>query len=245
VVIRDIFQTLVIKMAVGFVLGGSNPETSVLNLLLVLAVMEWIPLSSGRGYFVTDLRSFESTISFVFADSARDAMVRFGFPLLGAALGLCFGGSGLMGRTLTLTGVSVLSSVLLDAIGGGQLSFSWPVILLYFAYELCGRYPFAVQFLEFGQYKASDAAYQGVRSLGASSGMIAVFFAVLSPMFPSDEVWTGVSTLVGVNAISEWFMWAIGGVVDTDPVLAMLCILTVVHFVVVAVEASVERKKGS
>ena len=49
-------------------------------------------------------------------------------------------------------------------------------------------------------------------------------------------MWTGVSVLALVQAVSEWFLDTLSPVSQTDPVLAGLSVVTIVHFISIAME---------
>ena len=49
-------------------------------------------------------------------------------------------------------------------------------------------------------------------------------------------MWTGVCVLVLVQSSSDWFLGGIKGISETDPVLAGLSIVTVVHFFCLGVQ---------
>jgi hypothetical protein len=66
--------------------------------------------------------------------------------------------------------------------------------------------------------------------------IVAIGSAFLCLAAPYDPVWTGVCALVLVQASSNWFLGGIKEVSDTDPVLAGVCIVTVVHFVCLGVQ---------
>ncbi len=151
-------------------------------------------------------------------------------------MGLAFGGKGVFGQTMTLTGVNCVCSAAFGAVSGGELSLAWPVLLLYFVCEVANHFDNAKPFVDYGLYKASDAVFNGVSARGVSSNIVAIAFTFLALVLPSDPVWTGVCVLVLVQASSGWFLNAIKFMSNTDPVLAGLCIVTVVHFVCLGVE---------
>ena len=248
--LRDMVQFAVVHALAACVSGSDGSEgthqTAVLNLTLMLFILQALPtagmaggLGTLQGWVLEDMESLTTSISYIFSDRISALLNKLGIPLAGAALALCLGGQGrsdpLLYKTLTFVGINTLSAVIFDAISGGDLSLIWPLTLLYFIHELSSRFD-VESFFSYGLYNASDAIY---RSLTASRHVppstISIAFVLLSALFPSDPVWTGVCVLVFVQGVSTWFMQQVA-IVAADPVLAGLCVVTGVHFVSVVIE---------
>ena len=245
--LRDMVQFAVVHALAAYVSGSdgsgkseSTHQTAVLNLLLMLITLEAIPTAGLlQGWVLEDMESLSTSISYIFSDRISILLNKLGIPLAGAALALCLGGQGtsdpLLYKTMTYVGINTLSAIIFDAISGGELSFIWPLTLLYFIHELSCRFD-VDSFFSYGLYNASDAIYNSLsvaRKLPAST--ITICFVFLGALFPSDPVWTGISVLVFVQGVSNWFMQQVA-FVATDPVLAGLCVVTAVHFVSIVIE---------
>jgi hypothetical protein len=251
--VRDMVQFAVVHALATYISGSdeegvaeSTHQTAVLHLVLALIVLEVIPNAgeaqeAGSFWMLQDMQSFTMSVSYIFSDHISTLLTKLGVPLAGAALALCLGGHGksdpLLYRTLSFVGINTLSSIIFDAISGGELSLIWPLTLLYFIRELGNKFDVDTIF-SYGLYNASDAVYL---SLSAARGIppsnIAIAFVFLSASFPDDPVWTGVCVLVFVQGISNWFMQQVA-FVSADPVLAGLCVVTGVHFVSLVVDKS-------
>ena len=245
--LRDMVQFAVVHALAEYVSGRgeggrleSAHQTSVLNLILVLVILEAVPAAIHDGWMHDDAESFTSSVSYILADHISTLLTRLGIPLAGAALALCLGGQKatdpLVYRTLAFVGVNTLSSLMFDAITGGELSLIWPLTLLYFIHELSQRYDVDTLF-SYGLYNASDAVYASLSARGVSPSTIAIGFVFLGASFPKDPVWSGVCVLVFVQGVSNWFMQKVAFVASTDPVLAGLGVVTAVHFVSLVVDS--------
>ena len=251
--LRDMVQFAVVHALASYVSGSDGSgkgeamhQTAVINLLLVLVILEAVPTAGLlQGWVLEDMESLTTSISYIFSDRISTLLEQLHIPLAGAALALCLGGQGasdpLLYRTMTFVGINTLSSIIFDAISGGDLSLIWPLTLLYFIHELSSRFD-VDSFFSYGLYNASDAIYNSLstaRKIPAST--IAIAFVFLGALFPSDPVWTGISVLVFVQGVSNWFMQQVA-FVSTDPVLAGLCVVTGVHFVSIVVERNSASK---
>lgn len=226
--LRNLMQSVVIQLYVSFVSGDQQSDVALLNLLCLLMVAESLP--AFKGWLGDDVVSLTTTISFTFSDEVSAILQKSGVPLVGAALGLAFGGQGVFGQTMGLTGVNCVCAAVFGALSGGELSLAWPVLLLYFVHEVSDHVEQAKAFFDYGLYRSSDAVFSGLGELGVAAHVMAIAFAFLALALPKDPVWTGVCVLVLVQSSSNWFLGGIKGISETDPVLAGLCIVTVVHF---------------
>ena len=233
--LRSLMQSVVIQLIVSFVGDGQKSDVALFNLLVLLMVAECLP--AFRGWLGDDVASLTTSVSFAFSDEVSAILQGAGVPLVGAALGFAFGGQGLFGQTMTLTGVNCVCAAVFGAVSGGELSLAWPVFLLYFVQEASYSVDRIKTFLDYGLYRSSDAVFSGLDRLGVAAHVVAIAFAFLALALPKDPVWTGVCVLVLVQSSSNWFLNGIKSVSDTDPVLAGLCIVTVVHFVFLGVKA--------
>ncbi len=232
-VLRGLMQSTSIQLFVSFI-GGEQPENAgLLNLLCFLMAAESLPLF--RGWIGDDVTSLTTTISYSFSDEVSSLSRSAGVPLLGVVLGIVFNGQGLFGQTMTLTGVNIVCSVVFEAASSGELALAWPILLLYFVCQISDRYDQAKAFMDYGLYRVSDTVFLGLSSLGVAPHVLAIGFGFLGLALPGDPVWTGVSVLVLVQSSSRWFLDGVQGISSTDPVLAGLCIVTVVHFVCLGV----------
>jgi hypothetical protein len=193
---------------------------------------------AAKGWVGDDLESFTTSVSYIFSDKISTLLTELNIPLFGAALSLCLGGKGLLGRTLAFVGINTLSSLVFEAISGGELSLAWPVTLLYFVHEINTKYDMDT-FFSFGLYRASDAIYKSLNgALRLQPAVVFMAFLFLGALFPADPVWSGVCVLVFVQGGSDWFLGNLGIISATDPVLAGLCLVTAVHFISIAIESS-------
>lgn len=231
----SLMQSIVVQLIVAYVGSSGHSEVDVLNLLALLMVAESLPAFGG--FAGDDIASLTTTISFSFSDEVSVIFQRLGVPLVGVALGLAFGGVGVFGQTMTLTGVNCVCATVFGALSGGELSFAWPVLLLYFVFEVANCFDQVKPFVDYGLYKASDAVFMGFKSRNTPSHVIALTFAFLGLVLPTDPVWTGVCALALVQSSSSWFLDGVKGVSNTDPVLAGLCIVTSVHFAGMGIRA--------
>ena len=248
-VIKGLFQTLLIQLVVSIIIGGVSNSVALFNVLVVLMAAECIPaigVAWGRSLWVgEDVNMLVTSISYLFSDEVSTLLISLGIPLGGAAVGLFFGGKGLFGQTLALTGVNILCSFAFGAISGGDLSLAWPLLLLYFVFEAARKWGNSdgTAFVDYGMYKASDAVYGGLMQRGVEPGVIVLVFVFLVFAVDGvrgrrggDEVWTGVCVLVMVRGASDWFISSIGLISQCDPVIGGLVIVTVIHFVTVGAE---------
>ena len=234
-VLRNLIQSILIQMGGGFIVSGVSDDVALLNLLLVLMVAESLP--AFKGLLGDDLSSLTTTISFAFSDEVSLILRKAGVPLVGASLGLVLQGRGVFGQTMTLTGVNCISNAVFLDVRGNELSFAWPLFLLYFVHQVSGRYERVGAFVDYALYKASDAVYVGLSIRGVSPSVLAMVFAFVWLLLPGDPIWTSVCVLVLVQSSSAWLLGAINAVSNTDPVLAGLCVVTAVHFVCVGIKA--------
>jgi hypothetical protein len=234
--ICSLMQSISVQLVVPLV---SNGEYGALNLIGLLMVAESLPVFSG--FVGDDVASLATTISFTFSDEVSVILKRRGVPLVGAALGIAFGGTGIFGQTMMLTGVNCVCDAVFGALSGGELSFAWPVLLLYFVSEVSDRFDRVKPYVDYGLYRASDAMFVGFGSMNIPPHVIALAFTFLGLALPTDPVWTGVCALVLVQSSSTWFIDGIKRVSYTDPVLAGLCIVTAVHFVCLGIQVLCRR----
>ena len=245
--LRDLMQFILVHALTSYVSTGSD-DYIILNLILLLASIECIPGKeesgdnmdnkdgdNGENENREDMRSFTTSVTYIFSDKISALLVNLNIPLFGAALSLCLGGQGALGRTLSFVGVSTLSSLVFEAISGGELTLVWPIIVLYFVLQINSKNSTDTtdSLFNFGLYKASDAIYSSLtKSLPPSTIFMAFLFL---GSLQADPVWVGVCALVFVQGGSDWFMGQLGGV-TVDPVLAGLSLVTAVHFVSIAIE---------
>ena len=235
--LRDLMQFLMVRALASYITGPNTNNTlnNILTLILVLVILECIP--AAKGWMGDDLDSFTTSVSYIFSDQISALLRDLHVPLFGAALGLCLGGKGLLGKTLAFVGINALSSLVFEAIEGGELSLTWPVTLLYFVHELSARFD-VDSFFSFGLYRAADAIYGSLSARGLAPSTIFMAFLFLGSLFPADPVWAGVCVLVFVQGGSDWFLGQLSAISSTDPVLAGLSLVTAVHFISIAVESS-------
>ena len=247
--IKALFQTLLIQLVVSIIIGGVSNSVALFNVLVVPMAAECIPaieVAWGRSLWVgEDVNMLVTSISYLFSDQVSTLLISLGIPLGGAAVGLFFGGKGLFGQTLALTGVNILCSFAFGAISGGDLSLAWPLPLLYFVFEAARKWGYSdgTAFVDYGMYKASDAVCGGLIQRGAAPGVIVLVFVFLvfaadgvKGRLGGDEVWTGVCVLVMARAASDWFISSIGLISQCDPMIGGLVIVTVIHFVTLGAE---------
>ena len=250
--LRDLMQFILVHALTSYVSTGSD-DYIILNLILLLAAIECIPgkeESADNGDSKnsdndgkdsdngdnenSEMRSFTTSVTYIFSDKISALLVNLNIPLFGAALSLCLGGQGVLGRTLSFVGVSTLSSLVFEAISGGELTLVWPIIVLYFVLQINSKNSTDTtdSLFNFGLYKASDAIYSSLtKSLPPSTIFMAFLFL---GSLQADPVWVGVCALVFVQGGSDWFMGQLGGI-SVDPVLAGLSLVTAVHFVSIAI----------
>ena len=235
--LRDLMQFIMVHALASYVSSGSDRDdyTTILNLILVLVAMECIP--TANGWVGEDMESFTTSVSYIFSDKISALLSNLHIPLFGATLSLCLGGHGLLGRTLAFVGINTLSSLVFEAISGGELSLAWPLTLLYLIHEINASYDMETLF-NFGLYRASDAIYSSLTARKFPPSTIFMTFLFLGSLFPKDAVWSSVCILVFVQGGSDWFVGQLGIISMTDPVLAGLCLVTAVHFISIAVENS-------
>jgi hypothetical protein len=240
--LRDLLQFVLVQSLASYVSSGSGsmPLDTLLGLILVLVVLECIP--AIKGWVGDDVESFTTSVSYIFSDRISALLSGLHIPLFGAALGLCLGGRGLLGKTLAFVGINTLSALIFEAISGGELSLAWPVTLLYFVHELGAKYDIDT-FFSFGLYRAGDAVYNSLLAWNLPPATIFMAFLFLAALFPSDPVWSGVCVLVFVQGGSDWFLSQLAVISATDPVLAGLSLVTAVHFISVAVESRKGKTK--
>jgi hypothetical protein len=227
--ICNLMQTVVVQLCVAYVSKDLGNDMVLLNLLILLMVAEGLP--AVNDWMGKDVTSLISTVSFIFSDKVSLVLSSAGVPVVGASLGLAFGGHGVFGVTMTLTGVNCICAAVFGAVGGGELSLAWPVLLLYFVHEVSDRFEQARSFVDYGLYKASDAVFTGLSKRNIAPQVMAFVFGFLGLALPGDPVWTGVCMLVLAQTSSDWFLDTIKGISNSDPVFAGLCIVTVVHFI--------------
>lgn len=226
--LQSLMQSIVIQSIANYVSTTPSPVLSVLHILAVIQILECLP--ELQGWVGQDLDSFTTNVTYIFATQLEAYLEAARLPLFGAVLGICMQGQGLLGKTLAYTGVTTLSNCLFSAVlGGGELALAWPVMLLYFASEVCKTY--ALQdFLEFGLFKASSAVFDGLSAHRVPPQTIAMGFTFLLTLLPADTVWTGTCALVFVQATSAFLLAQINSIANTDPILAGLCAVTFVYF---------------
>ena len=232
--IKELIQSITIQALANY---ASSPSvyTSIFNLILLVIILECLP--AIKGWLGKDLESFKTNVTYIFADLIGKFLMKIEAPLFGAALGICLKGEGLLGQTLAFTGINTLNSVVFDSIKGGELSIAWPILLLYFAFQLCSSFDGWEELFDFGLYRASDAAYEKIMSsYRVTPTTLAIAFIFLVILLPKDRVGTGVCILIIVQALSEWFLKGIEFISQSDPVLAGLAVITVVHFLTISIE---------
>ena len=272
VVIKGLIQSLLIQMVVSYLTQGSSPWVTLFNLVVFLVVAECVPAVSGwtdKGeayngegsscrivWLNEDRELFFASVSYIFSDEVSSLLTSLGVPLIGASLGLFFGGEGLFGQTLVLTGVNTLCSIAFGVISGGELSVAWPVVLLYFVHEVVGQFDGMQAFIDYGLYKASDSVYNSLMMLQIRTEVIALLFLLLSmssslcclfisPQRSSairDELWLGLCVLVVVRAASDWFLDSVSLAIHCDPVIGGLCVVAAIQFATLGVDLITARQ---
>jgi hypothetical protein len=240
--LRDLMQFVMVHALASYVSSGSgkyDDGTTIINLILVLVTIECVP--AAKGWVGEDVESFTTSVSYIFSDKISTLVSNLKIPLFGAVLALCLGGKGLLGRTLAFVGINTLSSLVFDAISGGELSLAWPITLLYFVHEINTKYD-VDSFFSFGLYKASDAIYGSLSARKLPPATVFMTFLFLGSLFPTDPVWAGVCVLVFVQGGSDWLLEQLGIISITDPVLAGLSLLTAVHFVSITIDGMRKNK---
>jgi len=233
--LKRIVQSVMIRAMVGWVSSPSN-MVSIVHLLITIQFLECVPLINGL--VGQDLEAFTINVTYIFSERLTSLFNSANIPLFGATLAITLHGDGLMGKTAMFTGFTALTTYLFNAVmGAGEMSLAWPVVVLYFIADLRGATEFD-SFIHLGLIDASDAVYSGLESLGVPPQNIAMLFIFLVNMLPLDRIWTGICALVFVQACSVFGLQQIGFVSGTDPCLAMLSIVTVVYFCVLAVHSN-------
>jgi hypothetical protein len=227
---RGVMQSLSIQLLVSYLTQGQKKDLAFFNLVGALLVSECLQVNC----LSEDVTGFATSVSYIISDQLSTVIAS---PVMGAALGLFFGGDGLLGQTLVLTGVNSLCSVAFGAVrAASSLSLVWPVVLLYFVHEAVRRFQKAQALLDYGLYKASDSVYQGLSSRLRPDVLALLFFLLLVVAPMKDEVWMGVCALALVQATSDWFLSNVAQEIQSDAFLGALCVVTVVHFSTAAIE---------
>jgi hypothetical protein len=233
--LKGLVQSLAIQLVVGYVTEGQTDEAALFNLVAVLLGGECVQRTDWWAH--EDVQGLATSVSYIVSDRVSGILRGLGVPTVGAALGIFFGGYGLLGSTLALTGVNALSAAAFEAVKAtSSLALAWPVVLLYFVHEAARRFEKAEDFLNFGMYKASDAVYAGLERHLRPGVLSLLFFLLVVASPEGDEVWTGVCALALVRAASEWFLTGVVQAAQSDAFLGGLCVVTVVHFATVALE---------
>jgi hypothetical protein len=215
--LRDLAQFMMVHTLTSNV---SDSDNAILNLILLLVLLDCL----------SDTESLTTSVTYIVSDKISTLLSTLRIPLFGAALSLCLGGKGLLGRTLAFVGVNTLSSLIFETVPEPL----WPISLLYFAHQVKlqlsnkAKLDTLNTFFNFGLYRASDAIYN---SLSGNLPPSTIFMAFLFlGSLQTDPVLTGICVLVFVQGGSSWFLGQLG-VISTDPVLAALSLVTVVHFI--------------
>jgi hypothetical protein len=239
-VMQELVQSLMIQALGMYIASG---DYALVNIVLLISVLEFLP--AIKGWVGADLASFEASVNYIFADKINHLKIDHrAVPYLGV-LGVAFRGEGLLSKTFVFTGITSLSNIAYEAVHGStDLSIAWPIFLLYFVYEIMGCSKIKDEwesFFQFGLYRASDAIYQQILK-GGNLMAVAVTFTLLSSLNPSDKVWTGVTILVLVQCVSNSILETVILLCRTDPFLAGMGVVTVVHFSSMALEAFAKIK---
>ena len=230
--LRSLAQSLSIQLAVAYLTEGQRPDAGLFNLIFALVVAEG--LAGERGRLEEDVRDLATGVSYIASDKVSALLTSLGAPLVGVSLGVFFGGQGLLGKTLALTGVNALTTAAFGAVQAtSSLALAWPIVLLYFVHEAVGRFERAEAFLDYGLYKASDAVYAGLSQFVRVDVLALLFFLLLVVSPAKDEIWTGVCALALVRAASEWVLAGMTQAAKSDLILGGLCVVTMVHFATV------------
>lgn len=223
-------QSIAVNSLASYMASGSGSESNdiidAINLILTLAIAESIPIAEG--WIGEDTESFTTSLSFIFSERITTIISGLGVPLLGATLSLYLEGHGLLGRSLAFTGVNILCTLIFDAVIGGELSLAWPLMLLYFIHEINTKYDMET-LLNFGIFKTSDIIYSSLIARKFTPSMIFIAFAFLASLSPEDSIWYGVCVLLFVHGGSDSFTGQLEAISTTDPVLAVLSLITVTH----------------
>jgi hypothetical protein len=243
--IRDLMQSIAIINSLATYIASnsgseSNDVTAALNLILFLAMVECVPIAGG--WIGEDIDSLTTSLTFIFSDRFTTLISGLHVPLLGAALSLCLEGHGLLGRMLAFSGVNILSSLVFDAVIGGELSLAWPLTLLYFIHEIHAKYDMET-LLNFGIFKTSDIIYNSLTARKFSPGTIFIAFVFLAALSPEDSIWYGVCVLIFVHGGSESFTGQLETISTADPVLAVLSLITVTHLINNVIENSKSMRR--
>jgi hypothetical protein len=225
--LRRLLQSIALQTLAAYVLQSTSPVTLVLHAFLVIQILECVPALAG--WAADDLAAFRTNVTYIFADSLSGLFKEAGVPLFAAVLGLCLRG-GFLGAALANASVSTLNSWVLDAISGGELSLVWPLVVITFAVEITGRFKGSQALVDFGLYKASSSAYEGLKARGLLPEEVALGLLLFVYLKPRDKVWLGLCFLVLTQAASDWFLNQVSFISTTDPVLSALVIVTAVHF---------------
>jgi len=230
-VLQEMVQSLMIQVLASYIVGG---QFALFNVLALILVLECLP--ALKGWAASDLETFQTNVTYIFSDQISKLM--HDVPYVGA-LGVLVRGDGLLARTLLFTGVTTITEVAFSIVHGeNELSVAWPIFLLYFVYEMlrCLQHVREWEMLfQLGIYKGSSAIYKQVHER-FSSVIVAVTFTFLSAVQPRDKVWTGITVLVIVQAVSNHVLSAIIALCRTDAILAGISVVTVIHFTALAIE---------
>jgi hypothetical protein len=235
--LRDLTQLIFIRMLLSSVSDQWSPDLAFLNLVGLLLIAECVP--PARGFVESDIVTFRTSVTYLFSDRVGSLFEEARIPWAGAALAIFLGGNhfGLLGQSLALTGVNTLCNAAFGAvISGLSLSLAWPISLLYFVKEVSHKYERANEFFDFGLYKASDVVYSGFARRGLDSLHMAATFGFLFALAPRDPIWGGICALVLVQASTDWCLRTISLVAESDPILAGLGVITVLHFLSLGIE---------
>ena len=224
--LRALAQSLSIQLAVAYLTEGQRPDAGLFNLIFALVVAE-----GAGGALEGDARDLATGVSYIASDRLTAILTALGAPLVGISVGVFFGGQGLLGQTLALTGVNALCAAAFGAVQAtSSLALAWPIVLLYFVHEAVRRFDRAEAFLDYGLYKASDAVYVGLSQFVRVDVLALLLFFLVAASPTKDEVWTGVCALALVRAASDWFLAGMAQAAQADLLLGGVCVVTVVHF---------------
>jgi hypothetical protein len=240
--LRDLTQLIFIRMLLSSVSDSWSPDLAFVNLVALLLIAECVPVA--RGFVESDIATFKTSVTYLFADRVGMLFEEAKVQWAGSALAIFIGGNlGLLGQSLALTGVNTLCNAAFGAvISSSSLSLAWPLSLLYFVKELAHKYERATEFFDFGLYKASDVVYSGFVRWGLDSFHMASIFGFLFVLAPKDPIWGGICALVLVQASTEWCLQTISLVAKSDPILAGLGVITVLHFLSLGIEIHSKSK---
>lgn len=231
-VLQEMVQSLMIQALASYIVSG---EFALFNVLALILALECLP--AIKGWAGSDLQTFQTNVTYICSDQISKLI--HNMPFVGA-LGVLVRGDGLLARTLLYTGVTTITEVAFGVVqGDNDLSVAWPIFLLYFVYEIlrCLHQVKEWEMLfQLGIYKGSSAIYKQVHER-YSTTVVAVTFTFLSSVQPRDKVWTGITVLVIVQALSNHTLEAIIALCRTDAFLAAISVVTVIHFSALAIEA--------